>query len=70
MGTGIVDDSLGTLFDEKLKELESLLDHQYPVCSQSYHVYLVDLPPFFGSLVSETLVDHWHNLVQLLAGAC
>lgn len=30
--------------------------------------YLVDLSPFFRSLVRESLVDDGHDFVQLLAG--
>ena len=31
-------------------------------------MYLVDLPPLLGCLLSEALVDHGHDFVQQLAG--
>ena len=50
MGACIINDAFGTVSDEELEQLEGL----------------VDLPPFFGRLLGEALVDHGHDFVQLL----
>ncbi len=48
VGSGIVDDALGTVLDEELEQLQGL----------------VDLPPFFGGLLGEAAVDHGHDLIE------
>jgi hypothetical protein len=37
------------------------------LCRDTAH--LVDLPPFFGALIGESLVNQGHNLVEQLAAS-
>jgi hypothetical protein len=79
VGTSVVDDTLGSILDEVLEELESLWREKMEMTinlsgdddgsrrQEGRRTDLVDLSPFSGFLLHEALVDSGHDLVELLA---
>lgn len=65
MATCIVDDAFGAVLDEEFEELEGLERLVRKENSRECG-YLVYLPPLFGRLFCEALVDHGHDLVEEL----
>lgn len=68
MATSIVDHTFGPVLDEKLKELKTLTrSGTWWIEVLRYSADFIYLSPLLSSFIRESLVNHWHDLVEELA---